>query len=110
MPGLSSDSVGLASSPWCPWAAGCSRVRQTVTVGEMTLARLRRWREKLLDSGVSAITVAKAYQRALADEVGRMATAELAKPKTARTSGTRTARKTDTSGEPANDASPELGK
>jgi integrase len=34
----------------------------TVTVGEMTLARVRRWRKKLLDSGVSAITVAKAYR------------------------------------------------
>jgi integrase len=34
----------------------------TVTVGEMTLARVRRWRKKLIDSGVSAITVAKAYR------------------------------------------------
>lgn len=34
----------------------------TVTVGEMTLARVRRWRKKLLDSGVSPITVAKAYR------------------------------------------------
>jgi integrase len=28
----------------------------------MTLARVRRWRKKLIDSGVSAITVAKAYR------------------------------------------------
>ena len=34
----------------------------TVTVGEMTLAKVRRWRKKLIDSGVSAITVAKAYR------------------------------------------------
>ena len=34
----------------------------TVTVGEMTFARVRRWRKKLIDSGVSAITVAKAYR------------------------------------------------
>jgi integrase len=34
----------------------------TVTVGEMTLARVRRWRKKLLDSGVSEITTAKAYR------------------------------------------------
>jgi integrase len=34
----------------------------SVTVGEMTLARVRRWRKKLIDSGVSAITVAKAYR------------------------------------------------
>ena len=34
----------------------------TVTVGEMTLARVRRWRKTLVDSGVSAITVAKAYR------------------------------------------------
>jgi hypothetical protein len=32
----------------------------TVTVGEMTLARVRHWRKKLIDSAVSAITVAKA--------------------------------------------------
>jgi integrase len=34
----------------------------TVTVGELTLARVRRWRKKLLDSGVSEITTAKAYR------------------------------------------------
>ena len=34
----------------------------TVTVGELTLARVRRWRKKLLDSGVSPITTAKAYR------------------------------------------------
>ena len=33
-----------------------------VTVGELTLARLRRWRKKLLDSGTSPITTAKAYR------------------------------------------------
>jgi integrase len=33
-----------------------------VTVGELTLARVRRWRKKLLDSGVSPITTAKAYR------------------------------------------------
>jgi integrase len=33
-----------------------------VTVGEMTLAGVRRWRKKLLDSGVSPITTAKAYR------------------------------------------------
>jgi integrase len=33
-----------------------------VTVGEVTLARVRRWRKKLLDSGVSEITAAKAYR------------------------------------------------
>jgi integrase len=34
----------------------------TVTVGDLTLARVRRWRKKLLDSGVSPITTAKAYR------------------------------------------------
>jgi integrase len=34
----------------------------TVTVGELTLPRVRRWRKKLLDSGVSEITTAKAYR------------------------------------------------
>ena len=34
----------------------------TVTVGELTLARVRRWRKKLLDSGTSPITTAKAYR------------------------------------------------
>lgn len=34
----------------------------TVTVGSLTLARVRRWRKKLLDSGVSPITTAKAYR------------------------------------------------
>src|ERR1700722_15818276 len=34
----------------------------TVTVGEMTLARVRRWRLKLLEAGVSEITAAKAYR------------------------------------------------
>jgi integrase len=48
-------------------------------------------------------------QRALADEVGKMATAELAKSKTAKPSGTRTARKPDTSGNPADGASSDLG-
>jgi integrase len=33
-----------------------------VTVGEVTLARVRRWRKKLLDSGVSEVTAAKAYR------------------------------------------------
>ena len=33
-----------------------------VTVGELTLARVRRWRKKLLESGVSPITAAKAYR------------------------------------------------
>jgi hypothetical protein len=33
-----------------------------VTVSELTLARVRRWRKKLLDSGVSPITTAKAYR------------------------------------------------
>ena len=33
-----------------------------MTVGELTLARVRRWRKKLLDSGTSPITTAKAYR------------------------------------------------
>jgi integrase len=33
-----------------------------VTVGEVTVARIRRWRKKLLDSGVSEVTAAKAYR------------------------------------------------
>jgi integrase len=33
-----------------------------VTIAEVTLARVRRWRKKLLDSGVSEITTAKAYR------------------------------------------------
>jgi hypothetical protein len=33
-----------------------------VAVGELTLARVRRWRKKLLDSGTSEITTAKAYR------------------------------------------------
>ena len=49
-------------------------------------------------------------QRALADEVGRMATVELAKSKTAKPSGTRTARKPNTSGNPANGTSSDLGE
>jgi hypothetical protein len=39
------------------------RLRQsTVTAGELTLARVRRWRKKLLDTGTSPITTAKAYR------------------------------------------------
>jgi integrase len=34
----------------------------TVTVAGVTLARVRRWRKALLDSGVSAVTAAKAYR------------------------------------------------
>ena len=34
----------------------------TVTVGSLTLARVRRWRKKLLDAGVSPVTTAKAYR------------------------------------------------
>lgn len=34
----------------------------SVTIGELTLARVRRWRKKLLDSGTSPITAAKAYR------------------------------------------------
>jgi integrase len=33
-----------------------------VTIAEVTLARVRRWRKKLLDSGASEITAAKAYR------------------------------------------------
>jgi integrase len=33
-----------------------------VTVADVTLARVRRWRKKLLDAGVSEITAAKAYR------------------------------------------------
>src|SRR6185437_2780704 len=33
-----------------------------VTVAEVTLARVRRWRKKLLDSGTSEVTAAKAYR------------------------------------------------
>jgi integrase len=35
---------------------------EQVTVAEVTLARVRRWRRKLLDSGVSEVTAAKAYR------------------------------------------------
>jgi integrase len=35
---------------------------ENVTVAEVTLARVRRWRRKLLDSGVSEVTAAKAYR------------------------------------------------
>jgi len=34
----------------------------TVTVGELSLARVRRWRTKLLNEGTSDITTAKAYR------------------------------------------------
>jgi integrase len=34
----------------------------TVTIAEVTLASVRRWRKKLLDSGVSEVTAAKAYR------------------------------------------------
>ena len=34
----------------------------TVTVGELTLARVRRWRKKLLDSGTGPAATAKAYR------------------------------------------------
>ena len=34
----------------------------TVTVGELTLARVRRWRKKLLDSGTGPVATAKAYR------------------------------------------------
>ncbi len=33
-----------------------------VTIARVTLARVRRWRKNLLDSGVSAVTAAKAYR------------------------------------------------
>jgi hypothetical protein len=35
---------------------------ESVTVGEVTLARVRRWRKRLLDSGTSEVTTAKAYR------------------------------------------------
>lgn len=35
---------------------------KTVTVAEVTLARVRRWRKTLLDAGVSEVTTAKAYR------------------------------------------------
>ena len=35
---------------------------ECVTIAEVTLARVRRWRKKLLDSGVSEVTAAKAYR------------------------------------------------
>ena len=38
------------------------RTSPTVTVAGVTLARVRRWRKALLDSGVSAVTAAKAYR------------------------------------------------
>jgi integrase len=34
----------------------------TATIAEVKLARVRRWRKKLLDSGVSPVTAAKAYR------------------------------------------------
>jgi len=34
----------------------------TVTIGELTLAQVRRWRKKLLDAGTNPITTAKAYR------------------------------------------------
>src|SRR5271165_1853317 len=34
----------------------------TVTVGELTLAGVRRWRKKLLDSGTGPVATAKAYR------------------------------------------------
>jgi len=34
----------------------------TVTVGELTLAQVRRWRKKLLDSGTGPVATAKAYR------------------------------------------------
>jgi integrase len=34
----------------------------SVTIADVTLARVRRWRKKLLDSGVSEVTAAKAYR------------------------------------------------
>lgn len=34
----------------------------TVTVGELTLARVRRWRKMLLDSGTGPVATAKAYR------------------------------------------------
>lgn len=35
---------------------------QGITIGAVTLARVRRWRKALLDSGVSPVTTAKAYR------------------------------------------------
>jgi integrase len=35
---------------------------EAVTIAGVTLARVRRWRKTLLDSGVSAVTTAKAYR------------------------------------------------
>ena len=35
---------------------------EAVTIAEVTLARVRRWRKNLLDSGVSEVTTAKAYR------------------------------------------------
>ena len=49
-------------------------------------------------------------QRTLADEVGRMATAELARPAMAEQSGTPTARKPNTPAEPPNGTSSDLGE
>jgi Phage integrase, N-terminal SAM-like domain len=58
-PGLRPKTVrnyrGLLRSQVAPHLAD-------VTVGELTLARVRRWRKKLLDSGTSPITTAKAYR------------------------------------------------
>lgn len=58
-PGLRPKTVknyrGLLSRHVAPHLAA-------VTVAELTLARVRRWRKKLLDSGVSEITTAKAYR------------------------------------------------
>jgi integrase len=58
-PGLRPKSVknysGLLRCQVAPYLA-------TVTVGELTLPRVRRWRMKLLDAGTSPITTAKAYR------------------------------------------------
>ena len=35
---------------------------QGITIARITLARVRRWRKTMLDSGVSAVTAAKAYR------------------------------------------------
>ena len=35
---------------------------KAVTIASVTVARVRRWRKKLLDSGVSSVTAAKAYR------------------------------------------------
>jgi integrase len=48
-------------------------------------------------------------QRALADEVGKMAAAKLAKSKAAKPSGTRVARDPFSPGSPSDAASPDLG-